>query len=124
MQNIPEWKNLFNGNASMDDKYSTLAFLINYVIPVNDLKEIPLNYLAHVLITTHLVENDSMTIPEAIAMTKAMKRAMYNTTISRFNYPKKVNARLFRVSALYEKMYMILLGCFSATGLKDLIVRN
>ena len=124
MQKLPEWKNLFNGKVSMDDKYATLEFIINYAIPMQVLNEIPLEYFAHVLITFHLVQNDSMTVTEAIAMTKAMKRALNNTTINRFNYPKKVNARLFRVSNLYEKLYVILLNCFSSTGLKDFIVRQ
>lgn len=103
----------------MDDKYKTLAFLTNAVITEENLKKIPLDYLMHVIIAVHLIENDSMTVSEAIAMTKAMR----TTTTRGFTvYPEKVNIRAFRVSALYESMFSVLLMCLSPLGLKDFIV--
>ena len=104
----------------MDDKYKALEFLTNAVISEENLKKIPLDYLMHVIIAVHLVLNDSMTVMEAIAMTKGMRTTTRGFTI----YPQKVNIRAFRVSALYEKMYSVLVMCLSPLGLNEFIVRK
>lgn len=107
------------GEASMDEKFKTLAFLIGNSISEANLKKIPLDYLMHIVLAVHLVKNDSMTITEAIAMTKAIRD---NSSRGFTIYPHKVNVRTFRVSALYETMYSVLLMCLSPIGLKDFIV--
>lgn len=104
----------------MDDKYKTLSYLINGVIKDENLKKIPLDYMMHVIIAVHLIENDSMTITEAIAMTKALRPAKQGYTI----YPENVDIRAFRISALYEKMFSVLVMCLSPLGLKEFIVRK
>lgn len=107
--------------VGMDVKYKALEFLTNSVIKEENLKKIPLDYLMHVLIAVHLIENDSMTVTEAIAMTKALR----TTTTKGFTvYPKKVNVRAYRISVLYETIYYVLVKCLSPIGLKDFIVRK
>lgn len=119
--NTLKWKELIFGDASIDDKFKVLSFLIDDIISVENLKKVPYEYLMHVILTVHLVKNDSMTVTEAIAMTNSIKNSASNRI---FIYPKKVNIRVFRVSTLYEKMYSVLLFCLSPLGLKEFIVRN
>lgn len=104
----------------MNDKFLALEFLFGDTITIGDLKKIPIEYLMHVIITMHLLKNDSMTLNEALAMTKTVcdKNERRYTV-----YPEKVNARAFRVSALYEKLFSLLLMILSPLGLKDFIVR-
>lgn len=104
----------------MEEKFQTLEFLIgDNCINIDDLKTIPLEFMMHVIISTHLIKNNSMTINEATALTKAVcDKENRRFTI----YPQQVNVRAFRVSSLYEKMYSVLLMCLSPLGLSDFIV--
>jgi hypothetical protein len=102
----------------MEEKFQTLEFLIDGLISIEDLKKIPLDYIMHVIITMHLVKNDSMTMKEAIAMTKALCEDVRGYIV----YPQQVNVRAFRISSLYEKIYSVLLMCLSPLGLKEFVV--
>lgn len=112
---------MIENDISMNEKFDVLAHLIGNVISVNDLKTIPLEYMMHVIITTHLVKKNSMTLSEAITLTQTVCDKDEKGFII---YPNRVSARAFRVSALYEKMYSILLMCLSPLGLKEFMVRN
>jgi hypothetical protein len=105
-------------------KYKILAFLIDDLISIEELKKIPLHYMMHVIITTHLVKNDSMTMQEATAMTKTMiprEKREENNLVS-IIYPKDANVRAFRIQILYDELFSILTMCLSSIGLKEFIV--
>ncbi len=102
----------------MKEAYQTLSFLIGEdLMTIEELKEIPLEHTMHVIIIMHLLKNDSITMEEAAALTKAV-----NIKNSRIQYPECVNARAFRVSCLYEKMFSTLLLILSPLGMDEFVV--
>lgn len=104
---------------TLETKYKILEFLIESSIKVADLKTIPFEYMMHVIITTHLVKNNSMTINEATAMTKTVT---FKNSCGFIIYPKEKNVRAFRVSILYEELFTILAMCLSPIGMEEFMV--
>lgn len=101
-------------------KYKLLEFLIGDMIKEEDLKTIPLDYIMHVIITTHLLNNESMTLKEATAMTKTV---ISNESQGMIIYPKDANIRAFRVQVLYDNLFSVLTYCLSPIGLGEFVVR-
>jgi hypothetical protein len=113
-------KELIAGEMNDDVKYKILAFIIGDIISEENLKTIPLEHLMHVIVTMQMVKNNSMTLNEARALTQAVLKSD-NLKLG-FAYPKSVNVRAFRVSALYEELFGILLMILSPLGMTEFIV--
>ncbi|KAG5677305.1 hypothetical protein PVAND_007074 [Polypedilum vanderplanki] len=114
---IPPLMNLLQGDMNTDAKFKNLAFLINNIIDEDSLKKIPNDFIMHDIITKHLVKNNSMTEKEEQAITKTVKEPAAKYTI----YPNEVNIRIFRSSAVYRKIYEVLLYSLFACGLEEFI---
>lgn len=112
-------KDLITGEMSMDLKYKILGFLIGDIINEDDLKTIPLEHIMRVVILVHLFKNNSMTMSEVTALTKAI---LFDGNKSVVLIPKSPNVRAFRVNVLYEEMFMILAMCLSPLGMNEFIV--
>ena len=120
--NVPCLKTLVLGDITFDQKYRFVAFLTNNVIDEEKLKLIPVEYLTHVVIIMHLLNNESLAVFEALAFTKTLKDVYDNKIPSVLIYPQRIDSRALRTSFLYLTMYYTLTRCLATVGLKSLIV--
>lgn len=119
---MPALKRLVTGDIPDDQKYKLLAFITDNIIDEGSLKDIPLEYLLHVVILVHLVNNESLEVFEARAFAKALKDVVEDTLPAALIYPEVVNIRAFRTSYLLTAMHYQLTRCLSTIGLAALNV--
>lgn len=119
---VPSLKELVTGKLTFNQKYQFLAFITDNIIDEQKLKLIPVEYLTQVIVLVHLVNNESLQVFEALAISQTLKDVFEEKIPRALIFPKKINIRALRTSFLYMTMYYLMTRCLSTVGLQSLIV--